>query len=106
MANIFAMRDETHFSNANEFVPERWLKANHPNACPAKKATNPFVYLPFGFGPRTCIGKRIATMELNIILKRLLEKYQVEYHYADFKYRSGFILTPTGDMKFKLVEIK
>lgn len=106
MANIIAMRDEVHFPNASEYLPERWLKGNQPDACPAKKASNPFVYLPFGFGPRSCIGKRIAVMELNIILKRLLEKYEVEYHYGDLKYRNGFILSPVGEMKFKLIEIK
>lgn len=106
MGNIMAMRDENHFPNANQFLPQRWLKENHPGACPAKKATNPFVYLPFGFGARSCIGKRIAIMEINTILKRLLEKYQVEYHYGDLKYRNGFILSPVGEMKFKFIEIK
>lgn len=105
MANILIMRDTQHFGDADDFVPERWLKATHPSACPAKKPSSPFVYLPFGFGPRSCVGKRIADMELSVILKRLLEKYHIEYHYGEIQYRNGFIIAPFGDLKFKFTEI-
>lgn len=100
------MRDEEHFNDSDTFLPERWLKGNHPDACPSKKASNPFVYLPFGFGPRSCIGRRLATMEIDIILKRILEKYHVEYHYDDLKFRNGFILSPINELKFKFIDIK
>lgn len=105
MANILVMRDEQYFGDSNRFLPERWLKSNQPNACPAMKPASPFVYLPFGFGPRSCVGRRLATMEMDVILKRLLEKYHVEYHYADLKYRDGFVIAPYGDLKFKFTEI-
>lgn len=52
MSNVMLHNDENHFKNPSEFLPERWLKANIPSACPEAKASNPFVYLPFGFGPR------------------------------------------------------
>lgn len=48
MANVVLHKDENHFKRPNEFIPERWLKENTPNACPESKASNPFVYLPFG----------------------------------------------------------
>lgn len=105
MGNIYVMRDKEHFPDGGKFIPERWLKANQPDACPHKKATNPFVYLPFGFGPRTCICRRIAMMELSVILKRFLDKYHIEHHYSSLKYENGFVLTPVGDMRFKLIEI-
>lgn len=105
MANIVIMRDTQHFDDADNFVPERWLKSSHPNACPAKKPSSPFVYLPFGFGPRSCVGKRIADMELSVIIKRLLETYQIEYDYGEIQYRNGFIIAPYGDLKFKFIQI-
>lgn len=106
MGNIVVMREDQHFSDGNQFLPERWLQPSHPEACAAKKASNPFVYLPFGFGPRSCVGKRLAVMEINVVLKRILEKYHVEYQYGELEYRHGFIISPThGDMRFKFTEI-
>ena len=40
---------EKHFKNALEYKPERWLREN-------KREINAFAFLPFGFGPRMCIG--------------------------------------------------
>lgn len=102
---MVVMREEQHFKDGNAYMPERWLKGNHPLACPAHKATNPFVYLPFGFGPRACVGRRIATLELDVILKRLLEKYRVEYHYPDLKYKNGPILSPVDELKFRFIDV-
>lgn len=48
MANVVLQKDEKHFKHPNEYMPERWLKENIPSACPEAKASNPFVYLPFG----------------------------------------------------------
>lgn len=105
MPGMLLHHDEKHFKNPSEFIPERWLKEGTPGACPAAKATDPFVYLPFGFGPRTCIGKRFAEMEVAVLLTRLLRNYRIEYNYGPLKYRYGFILSPTNDLKFKLTEI-
>ena len=41
---------EKHFENALEYKPQRWLREN-------KKEIHPFAILPFGSGPRMCIGR-------------------------------------------------
>ena len=68
------LREEKHFSNNREFIPERWLRQQSDTpVCPHQaevKAQNPFVFLPFGFGPRTCIGKRFAEMEIEVLIAR------------------------------------
>lgn len=91
---------DVYFPQSSEFMPERWLKSGE-GACPHAKGTNPFVYLPFGFGPRTCIGKRIAEMEMETLLARLIRCYNVSWYGDELKYTSNIILIPSGDMRFK-----
>lgn len=105
MAAVMLHHDENHFKRANEFMPERWLKDGIPNACPEAKASNPFVYLPFGFGPRSCAGKRLAELEINVLITRILKQFRVEYNYGPLEYRQSFVLSPISDLKFKMIEI-
>ncbi|CAF1691487.1 unnamed protein product, partial [Rotaria sp. Silwood1] len=48
------------------FLPERHSIARHPAA-----------FMPFGLGPRHCIGKRFALMEIKMCLTRLLRHYSI-----------------------------
>ncbi|KAL4646211.1 25-hydroxyvitamin D-1 alpha hydroxylase, mitochondrial-like [Arapaima gigas] len=62
-------RDASFFSNPNEFHPERWLTKEQRH--------HPFASLPFGVGKRSCIGRRIAQLELHLALARILLQYEV-----------------------------
>lgn len=54
---------------AEEFMPERFLKDTE-TGCPNSKDIHPFLLLPFGFGKRSCVGKRFAEMEIEILTMR------------------------------------
>lgn len=62
--------DDNIFQKCSEFIPERWLKNVEHTECPSAKSTNPFVFLPFGFGARMCIGRRFADLETEIVISR------------------------------------
>ncbi|XP_003242904.1 probable cytochrome P450 6a13 isoform X1 [Acyrthosiphon pisum] len=63
--------DPKYFSDPEVFNPERFS--------PKEKAMRPNgVYLPFGDGPRLCIGKRFAEMEMKLALVEILSKFEVE----------------------------
>ncbi|KAI5651491.1 cytochrome p450 domain-containing protein [Phthorimaea operculella] len=62
-------RDEQYFEAAGDFVPERW--------CEGKPAPPPGVYMPFGDGPRYCIGKRFAMIQMKCCLVHLLRSVRV-----------------------------
>ncbi|XP_037039470.1 probable cytochrome P450 9f2 [Bradysia coprophila] len=57
--------DERYFENAEKFDPERFSEENRRNI-------DPDTYIPFGLGPRNCIGSRFALMELKTIIYYLL----------------------------------
>jgi len=48
----------------NVFLPERDSVPRHPIAS-----------LAFGLGPRNCVGRRFALMEIKLCLTRLLRQY-------------------------------
>ncbi|KAG9313453.1 cytochrome P450 [Chiua virens] len=49
------------------FRPERWFERDHTAI---QKAFN-----PFSFGPRACVGRNLASMELMIIVSSILRRY-------------------------------
>ncbi|XP_050527991.1 uncharacterized protein LOC126898087 [Daktulosphaira vitifoliae] len=63
--------DPKYYPDPNTFNPERFdvkEKAERPNC----------TYLPFGDGPRICLGKRFAEMEIKLALVEILSKYKAE----------------------------
>nr|WRX05941.1 CYP365A1 [Helicoverpa armigera] len=62
-------RDEQYFENASAFFPERWSEGS-PQPPPG-------VYMPFGDGPRYCIGKRFASIQMKCCLVRLLQHIRI-----------------------------
>ena len=60
-----------HWDNPERFDPERFTKAN-------EKLHTPCAWLPFGAGPRGCIGGNYAMLQIFMILSTLLRKYEIQ----------------------------
>jgi cholesterol 24(S)-hydroxylase len=67
-------RNEKYFKNAYEFRPERFLKNGDENE---DKIEN-YIYLPFGLGPRNCIGQNFAQLEGVITIARFLQTFDLK----------------------------
>jgi cytochrome P450 len=50
---------DQYFPNAQEFIPERWIKGD-----PQESHHHPYALLPFGFGTKMCLGRRLAELEM------------------------------------------
>ena len=61
---------EDFYENPKNFQPERFLPES-------KEDIEPYAYIPFGGGPRKCLGMRFALIEMKIALAKLLQKYQL-----------------------------
>ncbi len=59
-----------HFPNPDVFDPERFNEEN-------EKALPRHAYLPFGAGPRVCIGNSFAMMEAKLILATIAKRYHL-----------------------------
>lgn len=105
-------KDDQHYPRSKEFLPERWLRQSKEEASDSKcpnslKASTPFAYLPFGFGPRMCIGRRIVEMELELGIARLLRNFHVEYNYSTEKaFRCTILNVPNIPLKFKFTDVE
>ena len=74
-------RDENVFLQPTAFRPERWLRDKKDNlkSNMFNKAKEVFSSLPFGFGRRMCIGRRIAELELHLLLARIVQQFEIHY---------------------------
>lgn len=62
-------RHEKLWDQPNAFIPARFM--------PGAPAVDRFAYLPFGAGPRVCIGAQFALVEAVLALSRLIGKFKV-----------------------------
>jgi cytochrome P450 len=70
MAPWILHRHKRRWAHPERFDPTRFL----PGAPPPDR----FAYLPFGIGPRVCVGAQFALMEATLVLARLLAGYRLE----------------------------
>ncbi|XP_042301396.1 cytochrome P450 27C1 isoform X2 [Sceloporus undulatus] len=63
---------EENFPSANEFQPDRWLRKSNMDR------VDNFGSIPFGYGIRSCIGKRIAELEIYLALIQLLQNFEIK----------------------------
>jgi cytochrome P450 len=96
LQNKVAQTSEQNFSNANDFIPERWLRG----ACPMHENHSPDVIKVFGGGPRFCPGKNLAMHELTIAISSLCKAFNFEMAVKkeDVKEQFSFTMYPKNLM--------
>lgn len=64
-------RYPAYWDNPDQFKPDR-LNAKH------KRNILPYAFLPFGGGPRNCIGAAFGQMEAKVVLARILQQFNLQ----------------------------
>lgn len=77
-------RQEAYYRAAGTFLPERWIEGATCEAADAKWTTSKEqvdtarrAFCPFSIGPRGCIGKSMAFMEMRVTLARLVFLFEM-----------------------------
>ncbi|KAI0195876.1 cytochrome P450 [Astrocystis sublimbata] len=70
--------DEKYFPDAYNFLPDRWLD---PESKSVKEASQ-----PFSLGARGCLGQNFAIMEINLILAKMIFRYDWRIVNTDVKW--------------------
>ncbi|PNF15722.1 Cytochrome P450 6k1 [Cryptotermes secundus] len=94
-------RDPKYYPDPERFDPERFSEEE-------RKKRPQFSYIPFGEGPRLCIGMRFAMMQVKVGLINVLSKFEVQASdktppIAEIDTRA-VIMTPKGGMWLNLVK--
>jgi cytochrome P450 len=82
-------RDARFFPDPERFRPERWLDGS-------TSKLPKYAYIPFGGGPRICIGERFAMMEGVLVLATILRRTRLEMAGPDPTPFPSITLRPEG----------
>ncbi|CAB1344098.1 unnamed protein product [Coregonus sp. 'balchen'] len=85
-------RDPEIWSDPEEFKPERFSKEN-------KESIDPYTYMPFGAGPRNCIGMRFALIIIKLAMVEILQSFTFSIL---LEMDSQFLLMPKRPIKLRL----
>ncbi|EDO35630.1 predicted protein, partial [Nematostella vectensis] len=99
VAPVYSLhRDPKHYPDPEIFDPERFSPE-------AKASRDPYANMPFGHGPRNCIGMRFAQMEIKLVLVRMLKRYTlcVTQNTKPLNIISNQILTTNEPIKLGVV---
>ncbi|XP_054007954.1 cytochrome P450 315a1, mitochondrial isoform X2 [Hylaeus anthracinus] len=93
-------RDIANFSRPNEFLPERWIRTEEGTY---RGVLNPHASLPFALGARSCIGRKLAEIQISLALAELVKSFKIECVNKDrVKLILHMISVPSEPIKLKL----
>ncbi|XP_012674470.2 cytochrome P450 27C1 [Clupea harengus] len=91
---------EENFPGADDFRPDRWIRKDQSDR------VDNFGSIPFGYGIRSCIGRRIAELEMHLALTQILQNFRIEVspETEDIKAKTHGLLCPGAPIDLKFVD--
>ncbi|XP_012282602.1 cytochrome P450 302a1, mitochondrial [Orussus abietinus] len=94
--NQVACRLPEYFPDPDSFLPERWLREETKS-----RVAHPYLVLPFGHGPRSCIARRLAEQNMQVLLLRVCRKLRFSWRGGDLDSQSLLINKPDAPIKLE-----
>lgn len=89
-------RDKTYWPEPDRFMPERFAPEQG-------RTRTAYTYVPFGGGPRNCMGVAFAQVESRVVLARILQQFDLRFVGGPVRPHMGATLEPRPDV---LVEVR
>ncbi|KAL2701816.1 hypothetical protein AAEP93_006114 [Penicillium crustosum] len=83
VCNLSLHHNPLYFDEPDAFLPERWMP-NSDIKC------NKGAFAPFSYGPRSCLGRNMAYMEMSLTLALLVYRLKLSFADHDKQMRVGF----------------
>ncbi len=87
-------RHPAFWSNPDQFMPERWLDGERP--------ASRYAYLPFGAGPRACVGTHFASVEGPLLLALIGRRYELQLAHETVELELMVTLRPKGGIRMMI----
>ncbi len=87
-------RHPAFWTHPEEFRPERWLEGGRPSSR--------YAYMPFGAGPRTCVGLHFASVEGPLLLALIGRRYDLQLAQDTVEPELMVTLRPKGGIRMML----
>ncbi|XP_026477076.1 cytochrome P450 315a1, mitochondrial-like [Ctenocephalides felis] len=98
-----AGRDPENFARPQEFLPERWCRND---ALAGEGLLRAHASIPFALGSRSCIGQRIANMQIQETLAKLLESFTIECTNTNkIEMVMRMVAVPSEPVKLKITKL-
>ncbi len=87
-------RHPNFWTNPEQFLPERWLNDQQPRSR--------YAYMPFGAGPRACVGIHFASVEGPLLLALIARRYDLQLAQEHVEPELMVTLRPKGGLRMTL----
>ncbi|CAJ1049522.1 cytochrome P450 27C1 [Xyrichtys novacula] len=102
LCHFYTSMDDENFPDATDFRPDRWIRKDSTDR------VDNFGSIPFGYGIRSCIGRRIAELEMHLALTRLIQKFHIGVSplTADVRAKTHGLLCPSAPINLQFTDRK
>lgn len=52
-----------------------------------------------------CVGRRLAELEMETLISRILRNFKLEWHHDDMKVKEALVNIPISEMRFKVLDL-
>nr|UZE89820.1 cytochrome P450 CYP334Q1 [Chrysoperla zastrowi sillemi] len=94
--HLASLRDE-NFENPTKYDPERWIDDTD-------SGTQSLASIPFGFGPKSCLGQKLAMLQLSMMTAKIIKEFNIQYNYGDITAGTKILSNPNRPLKFRFIE--